>query len=95
MLYLVVELWSNLNEIVYTISDYSQVEVSSKISRYLSELGFEVKRVRIRRVFGESYHGDITVMVRNPSVNNLDSFVKHVEEEIRKKFKADVVLKVE
>jgi len=54
-----------------------------------------VKRVRIRRVFGESYHGDITVMVRNPSVNNLDSFVKHVEEEIRKKFKADVVLKVE
>jgi divalent metal cation (Fe/Co/Zn/Cd) transporter len=94
-LYLVVELWSNLNEIVYTISDYSQVEVSSKISRYLSELGFEVKRVRIRRVFGESYHGDITVVVRNPSVNNLDSFVKHVEEEIRKKFKADVVLKVE
>jgi divalent metal cation (Fe/Co/Zn/Cd) transporter len=95
VLYLAVELWSSLNEITYTISDYSQVEIASKISSYLSELGFEVKRIRIRRVFGDMYQGDATVKMQNPSNRDTSSLIKKAEEEIMKKFKADVVLKLE
>lgn len=93
-LYLVYELWESLNSVVYTISDYSEKSIVEEITRFLNSSGFEVRRIRVRKVFGDIYQGDAIVKPEN-QIANVSEAVKRVEDEIRKRFKTDLVIKVE
>ena len=94
-IYLVVELWRNLNNVIYMLSDYAPQDVVAKIVEYLNSIGFHVERIRIRKVFGDIYHGDAIVKLKSSNnVYQVHDLLRKAEEDIRKRFKADIYIKI-
>lgn len=93
--YLFYELVDNFREVVTAISDIAPNEIMEKIYEVAKNHGLEIERIRVRKIFGNIYHGDIVVRIAlGTLIEDAHSIADSIEKEL-KKHGIDVIVHVE
>ena len=93
--YLFVELVKSFREVIVAMSDVAPREVVDKITENASKHGLEVDRLRVRKVLGDVYQGDIVVKLSpDARLEDAHKIVDVVERELKARG-IDVLIHVE
>jgi len=94
--YLFIELVKSFKEVLDYISDVASKEIVRDLKSILKIYGIVAERIRIRRVSGNLYQGDVVVRLpQDMSVAEAHQIIDSIEKDVKNKLNTEIVIHIE